>query len=122
MMTSFAENTRDFGLMTSQELTEYSGQVYMARCVFERDGTRIPCDYECPTPALREASVARGRARIGFLVSREDFDYWRQQTGPKWAKAFGGIDGRCGTNPEDVPDEMMTAQTFWAHANKNGTT
>ena len=114
---------RDFGVMTAQELAEYSGMVYTARCEFESKttGNTIPCDYECPTSELRAAAVAQGCHRIGRLLSRMDCTYWRQQTGPKWAKAFGGIDGRCGTHPEDVPDEMMTAKKFWRdHANSNG--
>jgi len=96
MMTSFAENTRDFGLMTSQELAEYGGRVYMARCLFERGGTRIPCDYECPAPALREAAVARGRARIGRLVSREDRDsvpWWLDGTLEKLAQQIEAVPG-----------------------------
>ena len=44
----------------------------------------------------------------------------RRQSGPKWAKEFGGIKGRCKTNPEDVPDVMMTAKEFWRdYANCN---
>ena len=117
------DEPRDFGLMTAQELAEYSGMVYMARCTFESklSGKTIPCDYECPSPKLRSAAVGQGRWHIGQLLSRTDYDYPRQQIGRNWAKAFGGINGRCGTNPEDVPDEMMTAKTFWRdHANRNG--
>jgi hypothetical protein len=116
------EAPRDFGVMTAQELAEYSGMVYTARCVFEgrHSCKEFPVDYECPTPELREAAVMQGRHRIGFLVSRTDCQRQRKQTGPKWARAFGGISGRCATNPEDVPDEMMTAEHFWAeYANKN---
>lgn len=122
MSTSINE-PRDFGLMTSHELAEYSGMVYTARCVFEgrHSVKEFLVDYECPTPELRDAAVASGRHMIGGLVSRDDHQRERQQTGRKWAKAFGGVNGRCGTNPQDVPDEMMTAKTFWRnHANKNG--
>jgi hypothetical protein len=110
--------------MTAQELAEYSGKIYLARCTFastRAGNVTIPVDYECPTPELRDAAVWRGRARVGVLLSRTDVTYWRQQTGPKWAKAFGGLNGRCGTDPGDVPDTMMTAAEFWRdHANKNG--
>lgn len=114
------DEPRDFMLMTAQELAEYSGKVYQARCqVRGRGGKLHPIDIEAPTAELREAGVANTQ-RVGRLESREDTTYWRQQTGPKWAQAFGGISGRCATNPEDVPDEMMTAETFWRdHSNSN---
>jgi hypothetical protein len=116
------ETPRDFGVMTAQELAEYSGTVWTARCVFEgrHSCKEFSVDYECPTLELLDAAVTQGRNRIGFLVSRTDYQRTRQQPGPKWAKAFGGISGRCATNPEDVPNEMMTAEHFWKHhANRN---
>jgi len=122
MPTKPAAEVRNFALMTAQELAEYSGKVYVAHCQFEshKTGALIPCDYECPTPELREAAVTIGRRLIGRLMFQENSDYWRQQTGRNWAKAFGGLNGRCGTHPEDVPDKMMTAKEFWRdYANSN---
>ena len=116
------DKPRDFGLMTAQELAEYSGMVYLARCTFEskHSGKTIACDYECPSVELRTAAIVRGRHMIGSLLTSELRRYERRQTGRKWAKAFGGINGRCGTNPEDVPDVMMTADEFWRnHSNSN---
>lgn len=114
---------RDFGVMTAQELAEYSGMVYTARCVFvgRHSDKEFSVDYECPTPGLLDAAVSEGRKRIGMLTSRTDYQRERKQPGPKWVKAFGGINGRCGTNPDDVSGEMMTAEEFWRnHSNSNG--
>ena len=118
------DTPRDFGLMTAEELATYSGKVYLARCTFASPNlgnVTIPIDYECPTAELREAAVTRGRFRVGVLLSRTDHTYQRQQLGPRWAEAFGGINGRCGTNPKDVSNTLMTAEEFWRdHANTNG--
>jgi hypothetical protein len=43
-----------------------------------------------------------------------------RRSGPEWAKIHGGISGRCATNPEDVPDRLMTEAEFWQdYANRN---
>ena len=114
---------RDFGLMTADELATYGGKIYLARCVFASakiGNVTIPVDYECRSAELRDAAVSRGRHRVGVLLSRTDHTYYRRQPGSAWAQAFGGINGRCGTNPEDVPDTLMTAAEFWQdHANRN---
>ena len=114
---------KDFCKMTVQELAEYSGPVYTARCVFWNPitGQKTPIDLESPTYELRAEGLTKVEG-LGLLQSHDSYyQPERRQPGPKWAKAFGGIDGRCGTNPEDVPDEMITAKEFWSnHANRNG--
>lgn len=113
---------KDFTNMTGQELAEYSGPVYTARCVFWNPitGQKTPVDLEAPTFELR-AEHLRQVQGLGLLQSHDSYyQPERRQTGRKWAKAFGGMSGRCGTNPEDVPEEMMTAKEFWRnHANSN---
>lgn len=61
----------EFHEMSSQQLRDYRGPIYTARCVFHnwRTGNDIPSDYESPTRDGLDKLVLGGIKHWGRLLS-----------------------------------------------------
>ena len=71
---------------------------------------------------IHSAGIADQYATIWreLLDIRKASDQKLMKLGREWAELHGGINGRCGTNPEDVPNLLMTEHDFWRdHSNRN---